>query len=120
MLVVIARVGNRMGTARRCDLARLFLTLWIQPYTVYQLVESNPEGVQILIRVSDSVYSINILVTYLNSYTKTSDLLPYSGLATRFGEIIDHGRGLISSFSGPRLVLPAAFIKELRDAGLYY
>ena len=53
MISAIADAGNRMGTARRCNLARLFLTL--HGWQGYGLVVSNPEGVQILIRVSDSV-----------------------------------------------------------------
>jgi len=51
----IADTGNRMGTARRCNLARLFLVLQVQPGGGYELVKSNLEGVQILIRVSDSL-----------------------------------------------------------------
>jgi hypothetical protein len=50
-----AEVGNRMGTARRCNLARLFLTLRGRQHDLKLLVRSNPEGVQILIRVRDPV-----------------------------------------------------------------
>jgi len=55
VLRVFAEVGNEMGTARRCNLAKLFLTLQIRQPGVRELAESNPEGVQILIRVSDSL-----------------------------------------------------------------
>ena len=51
MLVV---VGDRMGVTRRCHLARLFITLQRCQLGLGSLVTSNPEGVQILIRVSDS------------------------------------------------------------------
>jgi hypothetical protein len=52
---VFAEVGNRMGIARRCNLARLFLTLQNRQSGLRPLVKSNFEGVQILIRVSNSV-----------------------------------------------------------------
>jgi len=55
IISAIADAGNRMGTARRCNLARLFLILLVWPGKMYELVVPNPEGVQILIRVSDSV-----------------------------------------------------------------
>ena len=63
-------------------------------------------------------YSINFLVTHLNSPTKTS-VFPHSGLAYRFGSIIAYAHHLIDGNYGRSLVLPAAFIEELKGAGLY-
>jgi len=50
-----AEIGNRMSTARRCNLAKFFLTLQSRQQNLEPLVMSNPEGVQILIQVSDSL-----------------------------------------------------------------
>jgi len=55
MLRAFAEVGNKMGTARRCNLAKLFFTLQSRQLRVDDLVKSNPEGFQILIRVSEPV-----------------------------------------------------------------
>ena len=52
---VIIKTANMMGTARRCNLARLLFTLQHRQYNFSWMVKSRPEGVQILIRVSDSV-----------------------------------------------------------------
>ncbi len=49
--IVFAKAGNRMGTARRCNLARLFSTL--RRHQV-RLDSFRPEGAQILTRVSES------------------------------------------------------------------
>ena len=52
---VFGRAGNRMGTARRYALARLFLTLGSHEKELQPLVTSRPEGFQILTRVSEPV-----------------------------------------------------------------
>lgn len=52
---VFGRAGNRMGAARRCILARVFLTLRRHQQDLSPLVNSQPEGVQILTRVSEVV-----------------------------------------------------------------
>jgi hypothetical protein len=46
---------HRMGTARLCNLARLFLTLRERQRNIESLVAAHPEVIQILIRVSDPV-----------------------------------------------------------------
>jgi len=63
-------------------------------------------------------YSIKFLVTHLNSPTKTS-VFPHSELADRFGNIIASAHHLIDGKYGRSLVLPAAFIEELKGAELY-
>lgn len=50
----IAKAGNRMGVARRCNFARLFLTLKRHQGSWSQ-VQSHPEWIQILTGVSESV-----------------------------------------------------------------
>lgn len=52
---VFGRAGNRMGAARRYTLARVFLTLQKHQQDLSPLVNSQPEGVQILTRVSEFV-----------------------------------------------------------------
>jgi len=52
---ILAKAGNRMGTARRCNLARLICTLRHQNKHWWSPIMSQPEGIQILTRVSDSV-----------------------------------------------------------------
>ena len=63
-----------MGTARRCMLAKLFLTLQCHEQRVEHLVKNHPEGVQILTRVSELYYSIDASLAHLNSPTKDSRL----------------------------------------------
>lgn len=55
---IFGKAGNRMGTARRYTLARLFLTLKKHQQELPPLVGSHPEGFQILTRVSELYYSI--------------------------------------------------------------
>jgi hypothetical protein len=55
MMDAFAIIGNRMGEARRCNLARLFLTLRVRQTDLESSVTSNSEGVQILIRVREFV-----------------------------------------------------------------
>jgi hypothetical protein len=52
---VFSKATNRMGVARRCAVARLFLTLQRHQPDLSLLVNSQPEGVQILTRVSEFV-----------------------------------------------------------------
>ena len=49
------KAGNRMGTARRYTLARLFLTLQSHQAELPPLVSAHPEAFQILTRVSEPV-----------------------------------------------------------------
>lgn len=55
MMRAFVQAVNGMGTARRCILARFFLTLKKYQQDVEEFVFSHPEGLQILIRVSKSV-----------------------------------------------------------------
>jgi len=50
---ILAKAGNRMGTARRCNLARFIGTY----RSGYSSVMDQPDGIQILTRVSESVLS---------------------------------------------------------------
>jgi len=50
---ILAKAGNRMGTARRCNLARLICTHQVG----WSSVLAQPDGIQILTRVSESVLS---------------------------------------------------------------
>ena len=50
---ILAKAGNRMGTARRCNLARFISTHQIRQSPV----TDQPDGIQILTRVSESVLS---------------------------------------------------------------
>jgi len=50
---LLAKAGNRMGTARRCNLARFISTHQIR----WSSVTEQPDGIQILTRVSESVLS---------------------------------------------------------------
>ena len=52
---VFGRAGNRMGTAKRYTLARLFLTLGNHQENLLPLATSRPEGFQILTRVSEPI-----------------------------------------------------------------
>ena len=54
---VFAKAGNRMGTARRCNLARLFSMLRRHQDRIDSL---RPEGAQILTRVSDWAIQVTI------------------------------------------------------------
>ena len=52
---VFGKAGNRMGTARRYALARLFLTLGSHEENLPSLVASHPEWFQMLTKVSEPV-----------------------------------------------------------------
>ena len=55
MTLAFVQAVNKMGIARRCILARLFLALQKYQQGVEHLVFRYPEGLQFLIRVSKSV-----------------------------------------------------------------
>ena len=113
-LSVVAKAGNRMGTARRCNLAKLLCTLrgHQNPRDF-----SNPEGVQILTRVS-LCYSINTSLTHLNLPSKITDLLPGSRLPDHFHVAVVHVNNMVEKSSQDSLILPDDFIEELKRAGL--
>jgi len=52
---ILAKACTRMGTARRCNVARLFLTLQHYEHNLGHSMVYHPEGVQIVTRVSESV-----------------------------------------------------------------
>ena len=53
---VVTKVGNRIGTVRRYNLARLLLTLQRHQDGLHSLVVSHPEGTGIAIRMSDDFF----------------------------------------------------------------
>ena len=114
-LSVFAEAGNRMGTARRCNLARLFLILRqdLQRPVIYQ-----PEGVQILTRVSESVLFNCHFPHPFELAPKTPDVLPHSHLANHFSKAIEEIEQIIKGRLYVALILPGDFIKELKRAGL--
>jgi len=56
-VVLLAKAVNRMGTARRCHLARLICTFRYNQtlWSVLSDSDFQPEGIQILTRVSEPV-----------------------------------------------------------------
>ena len=115
---VFTKASNRMGTARRCDLARLFLTLRNHQQGLRPLVNSHPEGVQIITRVSESVLFHEHFLTHLNSPAKIPDLLPHSRLADHFDTAIQGINLVINTDFEEPLIIPDHFVKELEHAGL--
>ena len=113
---VFAKAGNRMGTARRCNLARLFFTLqqhWqVRPPDITQL-----EVAQILIRVSESMITSP---TYLNLPTKSTDLTARPRFAGHFRYAMEYAHLIIeeSSVNPSPLILPDDYIGEWKRAGL--
>ena len=114
-LSVFAKAGNRMGTARRCELARLFFTLEQDPSvysnTVYLAVA------QILIRVSESIIAS---LTHLNLPTKSTDLLTHPHFVLHFSFAIHRAHEILeeSSENPFPLILPDDYIEELKRARL--
>ena len=115
-LSVFAKAGNRMGTSRRCNLARLFFTLqhqwrsrWVD--TTYL------ELTQILIRVSESIFTS---LTYLNLPTKSTDLRARAHFVNHLHFATSYAHQIIeeSSENPFPLILPDDYIRELKRAGL--
>jgi len=67
----LAKAGNAMGTARRCNLARLISTLLLDQSDWSSQKGYLPDVIQILTRVVSLYYSINALLIHL----KTPSLL---------------------------------------------
>ena len=114
-LSVFAKAGNRMGTARRCNLARLFFTLqqhwqWELSNTIYI------ELAQILIRVSESIITS---LTRLNLPTQSTDLHTRLLVVDHLTCAIYYAHSLIRLSSGNPfpLILPDDYIGELERAG---
>jgi len=112
---VFGKAANRMGTARRCTIARLFLTLQKHQSDLSPLVNSQPEGVQMLTWVSELINTSRI---HLNSLIKTTDLIPHSRLVDHFATGIQNIQNIINKPFGDSLILPDDSIKELKLAGL--
>ena len=105
-----------MGTARRCNLARLLFTLrhddpWNYSDTFHLAVA------QILIRVSQSITTSLI---YLNLPTKSADLPTRPRFVGHFHSTMRFARRIIkeSSDNPFPLILPDDYIKELKRARL--
>ena len=114
-LSVFAKVGNRMGTARRCNLARLLFTLQKHQWFMAISGTAHLEVAQILIRVSASIITS---LTYLNLPTKSTDLLTRPRFLDHFRFAMYHADRIIEeSFENP-LILPDDYIGELKRAGL--
>ena len=101
-----------MGTARRCNLARLFLTL--QKYQM-DWDPNHAAVAQILIRVSESII---IYLTHLNLPTKSTNLLTRPHFIEHYRIAIFLAHEMIEKSFEDRLILPSDSIEELKRAGL--
>ena len=113
-LSVFAKAGNRMGTARRCNLARLFLTLE-KHWRLGESVTAHREMAQIFIRVSESIITS---LTHLNLPTKSTDLLTRPRFMEHFRTAIIFAEEMIEKSFEDRLMLPDDSIEELKRTGL--
>ena len=104
-----------MGIARRCNLARLFLTL--QRYQRdWELSETTHlEVAQILIRVSEVIITF---LTHLNFPTKSTDLLTRPRFMEHFRTAMIFADEMMEKSSEDPLILPDDSIEELKRAGL--
>jgi len=110
---ILAKAGNGMGTARRCNLARLISTLLNYSSGWDSRNRYLPDVIQILTRVVSLYYSINAFLTHL----KTPSLLtPRS--ADNFDAAVWSIKFVTNKSSEISLILPEDFIEELRHAGL--
>ena len=107
-----------MSTAKRCTLARLFLTLRSHQHALRVFAVSNPEGIQNLTRVGESVLSHRLYPHPSNLSTKIPDFAPNYLLADCVDAFI-RCIGVEDYDSHPNaLVLPYDFTQELKHAGL--
>ena len=104
-----------MGTARRCNLARLFLTLRTYQWGWKPPVTTHPEVAQILIRVSESVVTF---LTHLNLQPKSTDLFTRPHIVQHFSIAIVFAREFIEKSSEDPLILSDDTIEELNRARL--
>ena len=102
-----------MGTARRCNLARLISTLLHYDINWISRQSYLTDVVQILTRVVSLYYSINAFLTHL----KTPSLLTFR-VADNFDTAVYNIKFVTNKSSEGSLILPEAFIEELRDADL--
>jgi len=96
VLGVLINASNKMGTARRCNLARLFLTLRKHQLDMRPLVVSRPEGVHI--------------------FTRVDDVLEHSWLANDLVSAIMFTSIGVAGLN--ELILPQDSINELKSSGL--
>jgi len=115
MANLLAEAGNRMGTARRCNPARLISTCLHYHGDLDRGARGVylPDVIQILTRVVSPYYSINAFLTHL----KTPSLLTLNFAANFHTAVLFIGFVTNKSSEGS-LILPEDFIKELRHAGL--
>ena len=106
-----------MGTARRCNLARLFFTLERYPWHLGLSDTIYLDVAEILIRVSEPIITF---LTYLSLPTKSTDLPTRPRFVDHFSYAIDYaGRLIKESSENPfPLILPDDYIEELKRAGL--
>jgi len=114
---IFAKAGNRMGTARRYNLAILFLTLRRHEQLLYSRMDRNSKGIQILTWVSESV-PFHLKLTHLNSPTKNPDFVPNSRLVWQFFRAIKRTNFATDKSSEDSLILPEDFFQQLKHAGL--
>ena len=114
-LSVFAKAGNRMGTARRCNLARLFFTFQHNPWNYSDTIHL--EVAHILIRVSQSIITS---LTHLNLPTQSTDLPTRPRFRDHFRFAIENAHQIIneSSWNPFPLIVPDDYIGELKRAGL--
>jgi len=110
---ILAKAGNRMGTARRCNLARLISTILLHRGKWVSRNRYLPDMVQILTRVVSLYNSINAFLTHL----KTPSLLTLR-VVDNFDTAVYGIKFVTNKSSESSLILPEDFIEELRHAGL--
>ena len=110
MTHIIVQAGNRMGTARRCNLAILCLNLERDKRS-----RSDQEWILIFTRVSELYSTINTSLINPNPPIKITDLPLYARLVKyRHPTISD----LADAIEVNLLLLPEDSIRELKHAGL--
>jgi len=110
---ILAKAGNRMGTARRCNLARLISTLLLDQSDWSSREGYVPDVIQIFTRVVSLYYSINAFLTHV----KTPSLItPHS--MYNFSIAVGWIKFVTNKSSEGSLILPEDFIVELRHAGV--
>jgi len=110
---MLAKAGNRMGTARRCNLARLISTLLHHSGYCNSRKGYLPDLIQILTRVVSLYYSINAFLTHLKTPSLITPRSTYN-----FDTAVLFIKFVTNKSSEGSLILPEEFIEELRHAGL--
>jgi len=102
-----------MGTAKRCNLARLISTLLHYRSDWPSRSRYLPDVIQILTRVVSLYYPIDAFLTHL----KTPSLITPPSVAN-FDTAVLRIKFVTDKSSEGSLILPEDFIEELRHAGL--